>query len=164
MVELLIDCVRNPAFLDWVINDQLLKVKAEIAEPLTIPQALLLEAIHSAGYSGVLVNPLLALEYRVSRLNSTILEEFVAARNFTAPRMVLAASSVEHEELLKIAEPLLSDLPGIRHPQENLFISEVINSGQTHFALAFEVPGDWIKEKEAMTFNFLEIGLRRRKL
>ena len=66
MVELLIDCVRNPAFLDRVINDQvrffilpcilpiiscimlvlkviylqqLLKVKAEIAEPLTIPKA-----------------------------------------------------------------------------------------------------------------------------
>lgn len=31
--------------------------------------------------------------------------------NYTAPRMVLAASGVEHEELLKVAEPLLSDLP-----------------------------------------------------
>ncbi|PSS36099.1 Mitochondrial-processing peptidase subunit alpha like [Actinidia chinensis var. chinensis] len=61
MVEMLIDCVRNPAFLDWEINDQ---------------------------------------------------------ENFTAPRMVLAASGIEHEELLKIAEPLLSDLPSQPHPQE----------------------------------------------
>lgn len=27
--------------------------------------------------------------------------------------MVLAASGVEHEELLKVAEPLLSDLPNV---------------------------------------------------
>ena len=32
--------------------------------------------------------------------------------------MVLAASGVEHEELLKIAEPLLSDLPTVPRPQE----------------------------------------------
>lgn len=33
--------------------------------------------------------------------------------NYTAPRIVLAASGVEHEELLSIAEPLLSDLPSV---------------------------------------------------
>jgi len=33
--------------------------------------------------------------------------------NFTAARMVLAASGVEHEELLKVAEPLTSDLPNV---------------------------------------------------
>lgn len=33
--------------------------------------------------------------------------------NFTAARMVLAASGVEHEELLKVAEPLVSDLPNV---------------------------------------------------
>lgn len=38
--------------------------------------------------------------------------------NYTAPRMVLAASGVEHEELLSIAEPLLSDLPSVPHPGE----------------------------------------------
>lgn len=30
--------------------------------------------------------------------------------NYTAERMVLAASGIEHEELLAIAEPLLYDL------------------------------------------------------
>lgn len=38
--------------------------------------------------------------------------------NYTAPRMVLAASGVEHEELLSIAEPLLSDLPSVPRPVE----------------------------------------------
>lgn len=32
--------------------------------------------------------------------------------------MVLAASGVEHEELVKLAEPLLSNLPKVNHPEE----------------------------------------------
>lgn len=38
--------------------------------------------------------------------------------NYTAPRMVLSASGVEHEEFLAIAEPLLSDLPAVPRPVE----------------------------------------------
>lgn len=38
--------------------------------------------------------------------------------HYTAPRMVLAASGVEHEELLSVAEPLLSDLPSVPRPEE----------------------------------------------
>lgn len=56
---------------------QIIKVQAEIAEAANNPPALLLEAIHSAGYSGALANPLLAPESAVSRLNSAILEDFV---------------------------------------------------------------------------------------
>uniref|UniRef100_A0A5B6YHL6 Uncharacterized protein n=1 Tax=Davidia involucrata TaxID=16924 RepID=A0A5B6YHL6_DAVIN len=162
MVELLIDCVRNPVFLDWEVNEQLQKVKAEIAEASNNPQGLLLEALHSAGYSGALANPLLAPESSVNRLNSTILEEFVA-ENYTAPRMVLAASGVEHEELLKIAEPLLSDLPSVPRPVElkSIYVGGdyrcQADSGDTHFALAFEVPGGWLKEKEAMTLTVLQM-------
>lgn len=32
--------------------------------------------------------------------------------------MVLVASGVEHDELLSFAEPLLSDLPSVFHPDE----------------------------------------------
>ena len=32
--------------------------------------------------------------------------------------MVLAETSVEHEELISVAEPLLSNLPNIPRPQE----------------------------------------------
>ncbi|KAI8023278.1 Mitochondrial-processing peptidase subunit alpha [Camellia lanceoleosa] len=162
MVELLVDCVRNPVFLDWEVNEQLLKVKAEIAEASNNPQGLLLEAIHSAGYSGALGNPLLTSESAISRLDSTILEEFVA-ENYTAARMVLAASGVEHEELMKIAEPLLSDLPSIPRPQEpkSVYVGGDYrcqsDPGKTHFALAFEAPGGWKKEKEAMTLTVLQM-------
>lgn len=57
---------------------QLQHVKAEISEASKNPQGLLSEAIHSAGFSGALANPLLAPESALNRLNSTILEEYVA--------------------------------------------------------------------------------------
>lgn len=162
MVELLIDCVRNPAFLDWEVNEQLQKIKVELGEVSNNPQALLMEAIQFAGYSGAMANPLLAPESAIARLSSQILEEFVA-ENYTAPRMVLAASGVEHEELLSIAEPLLSDLPSVPRPSEpkSVYIGGDYRcqseSGRTHFALGFEIPGGWHKEKEAMTLSVLQM-------
>lgn len=53
-------------------------MKAEISEASNNPEALVLEAIHSAGYSGALGNPLLAPESAINRLDGAILEEFVA--------------------------------------------------------------------------------------
>ncbi|XP_058216620.1 mitochondrial-processing peptidase subunit alpha-like [Rhododendron vialii] len=50
MVEMLGDCVRNPVFLDWEVNEQLQKVRAVITEAANNPQGLLLEAIHTAGF------------------------------------------------------------------------------------------------------------------
>ncbi|RVX17034.1 Mitochondrial-processing peptidase subunit alpha [Vitis vinifera] len=143
-------------------TDGLQKVKAELGELSNNPQGLLLEAIHSAGYSGALANPLLAPESAINRLNSTILEEFVA-ENYTAPRMVLAASGVEHEEFLSIAEPLVSDLPSVPRPEEpkSVYVGGdyrcQADSGITHLALAFEVPGGWHNEKEAITLTVLQM-------
>lgn len=57
---------------------QLRRLKAEISETSDNPQNLLLDAIHSAGYSGALANPIIAPESAIHRLNSAILEEFVA--------------------------------------------------------------------------------------
>ncbi|KAE8698396.1 Mitochondrial-processing peptidase subunit alpha [Hibiscus syriacus] len=163
MVELLVDCVRNPAFLDWEVNEQLEKVKEEIADATKNPHGLLLEAIHSAGYSGALANSLLAPESAVNLLNSTVLEAFVV-ENFTASRMVLAATGVEHEELLSVAEPLLSDLPNIPRSQEPKsvytggdFRCQADSGDLTHFALAFELPGGWHNEKEAIILTVLQI-------
>ncbi|CAI9297483.1 unnamed protein product [Lactuca saligna] len=162
MVELLVDSARNQVFLDWEVKEQIQKVKAEISEYANNPETLLLEAIHSAGYSGALANPLLASEGSLNRLNSSILEEFVAA-NYTAPRIVLAASGVEHEELLKYAEPLLSDLPGgalVEEPKSVYVGGDhrvMADTGRTSFALAFELPGGWLNVKDAMTLTVLQM-------
>lgn len=57
---------------------QLLKVSAEISEYSKNPHHLLLEAIHSTGYSGAYANGLMASEAAVSGLNSSVLEDFVS--------------------------------------------------------------------------------------
>jgi mitochondrial-processing peptidase subunit alpha len=57
-------------------------VKAELEEAAANPQGVLLEAIHSAGFSGALANPLIAPESAISRLDANILEEFVNVSHF----------------------------------------------------------------------------------
>ncbi|KAJ7011935.1 mitochondrial-processing peptidase subunit alpha-like [Populus alba x Populus x berolinensis] len=164
MIELLIDCVRNPVFLDWEVNDELKKMKVEIAELSKNPEGLLLEAIHSAGFLGPLANPLLAPESSLDRLNGDILEEFVA-KHYTAPRMVLAASGVEFEELISVAEPLLSDLPQVPRTDEpkSLYVGgdyrKQAASQLAHVALAFEASGGWHKEKDAIMLTVLQMLL-----
>ncbi|KAJ8766713.1 hypothetical protein K2173_005324 [Erythroxylum novogranatense] len=164
MVELLVDCVRNPVFLDWEVNEQLQKVKAEITEASKNPQGVLSEGLHSAGFSGALANPLLATESAINRLNSTILEEFVT-QNYAAPRIVVAASGVEHEELVSIAEPLLSDLPMISSVGEPDSVytggdfrrqSDSVDQ-KIHFALAFGLPGGWHHLKDAMALTVFQM-------
>lgn len=163
MVEVLIDSVRNPAFLDWEVNEELRKVKLEIGELSKNPMGFLMEAVHSAGYAGALANPLYAPESALNRLNGDVLEDFVS-ENFTAARMVLAASGVDHEELLRVAEPLLSDLPNAPRPEEprSQYVGgdyrQHTGGEATHFALAFEVPG-WYNEKEAVTATVLQMLL-----
>ncbi|CAN6931273.1 unnamed protein product [Brassica oleracea] len=161
MVEVLIDSVRNPAFLDWEVNEELRKMKVEIAELAKNPMGLLMEAVHSAGYSGALANPLYAHESALDRLNGELLEEFMT-ENFTAARIVLAASGVEHEELLQVVEPLTSDLPNVPRQGEPKSqytggdFRQHTGGEATHFALAFEVPG-WNNEKEAVIATVLQM-------
>uniref|UniRef100_A0A0E0PQ60 Mitochondrial-processing peptidase subunit alpha n=1 Tax=Oryza rufipogon TaxID=4529 RepID=A0A0E0PQ60_ORYRU len=162
MVEVLIDSVRNPAFLEWEVKEQLQKIKSEISEVSGDPHGLLMEALHSAGYSGALAKPLMASESAVNRLDVATLEEFVS-ENYTAPRMVLAASGIEHDELVSVAEPLLSDLPSVERPEEpkSVYVGGdyrcQADSTSTHIALAFEVPGGWRQEKTAMIVTVLQV-------
>ena len=54
-------------------------MKLEVSEAASNnPQALLVEAMHSAGYSGALANSLMAQESTMFRLDSSVLEQFVA--------------------------------------------------------------------------------------
>ncbi|XP_047045349.1 mitochondrial-processing peptidase subunit alpha-like [Lolium rigidum] len=162
MVEVLLDSVRNPAFLEWEVKEQLQKIKSEISEINDNPQGLLLEALHSAGYSGALAKPLMSTESAINRLDIHTLEEFIH-ENYTAPRMVLAASGVEHDELVSIAEPLLSDLPAVKRHEEpkSVYVGGdyrcQADSPTTHIALAFEVPGGWRQEKTAMIVTVLQM-------
>lgn len=57
---------------------QIKKVKEEISEASKNPTALILEALHSAGYNGALANPLMAPESALEGLDAKTVEQFVA--------------------------------------------------------------------------------------
>ncbi|KAG1369725.1 mitochondrial-processing peptidase subunit alpha [Cocos nucifera] len=160
-VELLIDCVRNPLFLDSEVEEQLTKVKGEIGEITKDPQQFLLESLHLAGYSGALGNPLMAPEAALERISGSIIGKFYY-ENYTADRMVLAAFGVDHEHLLSIAEPLLHDLPRglpVEVPTSTYTGGDFrhkVDSEKTHVALAFEVPGGWHQDKDATVLTVLQ--------
>lgn len=161
MVELLVDSIRNPLFNGWEVKEQLQKVKAEIAEVANNPQSVLLEALHSAGYSGALGHPLLAPESALNSLDPQKLAEFVA-ENYTAPRIVLAVSGVDHDELISVAEPLLSDMAPvpIPSPPKTEYVGgdwrQAADSPRTHIALAFEVKGGWRNEADMYALTVLQ--------
>lgn len=161
MVELLVDSVRNSLYNEWEVHDQLDRVKAEIGDITNNPQSILLEALHSAGYAGALGQPLLASEASLHKLNGQVLSDF-ANQNFTAGRIVLAASGVNHEDLVSIAEPLLSDTPSGASPPPPATEymggdwRQAADSPKTHIALAFEVPGGWRNEKDSYAVTVLQ--------
>nr|CAD1838696.1 unnamed protein product [Ananas comosus var. bracteatus] len=108
-VELLIDCIRNPMFLHSEVEEQLAKVKEEVREMTKDPQKFLQESLHLVGYSGALGNPLVAPETALERIDDSVVRTFYL-ENYTADRLVLAASGINHQDLIDIVEPLLCDL------------------------------------------------------
>ncbi|MCO5546982.1 hypothetical protein L7F22_000422 [Adiantum nelumboides] len=163
VVELLVDSVRNPIFYEWEVKEQVAKVKGELAEIMNNPQSVLMEALHTAGYEGGLAKPLVASESALAQINAESLAYFVQ-ENYTAPRMVLAASGVDHQELLAIAEPLLSTIPAAGQEPYHEPVSKyvggdwrgVADTPKIHVALAFEVPGGWRNEKDSIAITVLQ--------
>ncbi|URE27968.1 Insulinase (Peptidase family M16) [Musa troglodytarum] len=159
--ELLIDCVRNPVFLESEVQEQINRIKWEIGDITKDPQQFLLDSLHLAGYSGALGKPLMAPESALERINGSKIGKF-HQENYTADRMVLAAFGVDHEHLLAIAEPLLYDLErgiAMEVPKSTYTGGDFrhkIYSEKTHVALAFEVPGGWRHEKDATALTVLQ--------
>ncbi|KAG6536594.1 hypothetical protein ZIOFF_001652 [Zingiber officinale] len=142
---------------------ELKKLKTELGELSSNPQGLLLEAVHSAGYSGALANPLIAPESAISHLNGTILEGFVS-ENYTAPRIVLAASQVWNTRNWYhwLNHFYLIFQKCHVHKSQNLSMLEesidvnLICRNRALIALAFEIPGGGHQEKEAMAATVLQ--------
>ncbi|TVU36993.1 hypothetical protein EJB05_18955 [Eragrostis curvula] len=107
-VEILLDCVMNPLFSHDEVEYQLTLALEEVQQMQRNPERFLMETLNHVGYSGALANPLIAPEEAFATLNSSIIKKFYH-ENFTADRVILAASGVEHQDLLDYSEHLLSD-------------------------------------------------------
>lgn len=62
-------------------------------------------------FKGALSRPLVCPEEAVPGLSADKLAQFFKD-NYTANRMVVAASGVSHQELVPLVEPLVAHLPG----------------------------------------------------
>jgi processing peptidase subunit alpha len=157
-LEVLADAVLNPKFQSWEVAEQIKKMEKDLANLSDNPQTALIEAIHTAAYQGGLGRPLIAPKDVLPMLNADVLAEFYAA-NYSAPRMVLAAAGIEHDQLLKLAEPLLGGAPSgfdIEAPASRYVGGDwrqFAPSPVTHAVLAFEYAGGWrdVKGSVAMT-------------
>ncbi|CAM0885407.1 unnamed protein product [Alopecurus aequalis] len=160
-VEVLLDSVRNPLFLQDEVDRQLALVREEVQEVQKNPEKFLQEVLNLVGYEGAIANPLIAPEEALGIINADIIRKFYH-ENFTADRLVLAASGVDHQHLLDIAEPLLSDLhkgPPTETPKSTYTGGEfrqTAESDMSHVALAFEVPGGWLQEREATIMTVIQ--------
>ncbi|KAH7680745.1 Quinol--cytochrome-c reductase protein [Dioscorea alata] len=161
-IELLLDSVINPVFLENEVQEQLKKVKGAIGEMSKDPQQFLLESLHHTAYSSALQNPLVASEEALNRIDGSIIKKFYH-ENYTADRMVLAAFGVDHEHLLAIAKPILYDLRKgfpVEVPKSTYVGGDIrhkVDSEKTHVALAFEVPGGWHQERDATVLTLLQM-------
>jgi processing peptidase subunit alpha len=155
-VELLADTVMNPKLADHEVADVANALKAEMTELAANPANLMMEAVHAVAFDGGLGQPLVASAGALSRMDGDTLAHFVQ-QNYTAPRVVLAASGCAHEDLVAVAEPLLAQLPAGDASSATAPSKDVggdyrvaSDSPVANVVLAFEFAGGW-KDTKAST-------------
>jgi processing peptidase subunit alpha len=116
----------------------------------------MMEAVHAVAFDGGLGQPLVASAGALSRMDGDTLAHFVQ-QNYTAPRVVLAASGCAHEDLVAVAEPLLAQLPAgdassATAPSKYVGGDYRVASDSpvANVVLAFEFAGGW-KDTKAST-------------
>jgi len=163
-LEILADSVLNPKFNNWEVREQVEKLKADLENIKNNHQTVLLEGLHSVAFTGGLSRPLIAPAEVLDSISPEVLQDF-HANNFTAPRMVLAASGVEHDELKSLAEPLLSSVSssGSAKQPPSQYVGGDFRQFQpgplSHSMVAFEVPGGWRNVDNAVTCTVLQFLL-----
>ncbi|KAL6619624.1 hypothetical protein ACP70R_034763 [Stipagrostis hirtigluma subsp. patula] len=135
-VEVLLDCIRNPVFVQSRVEDQLGLAQDESRGLKNSPEVFLDESLHTVGYSGALGNPRLPPVEALARIDRSIISKFYY--------------------------PLLSDLskgPPVDKPNSTYVGGDFrhrTDSEMTHVALGFEVPGGWRQEKQAIVMTVLQ--------
>ncbi|KAK3235373.1 hypothetical protein CYMTET_54421 [Cymbomonas tetramitiformis] len=162
-VEILADVVLNTNYKNHEVKHELRKMFTQLKGVTSNPNAMLLEVMHKAGYKGALGNPLF-WDPTTNSLSGNIASQFVA-RNYSAPRIVVAAAGCEHKELLAVAEPLFGHLPPVEPTPapESVYTGGEYRQamgGAAHVALGFELEGGWrnIPSATAMTVLVTLLG------
>ena len=166
-VELLCDSALNPKLANHEVANMAKDLKKEIEDLKMNPQAMLMEAVHATAYDGGLGNPLLASQESIEAIDGDALREFVA-ENYVAPRMVLAASGADHQELVSIASPMLETVSKGSATTTSKEIPSMYMGGDfrvknesplTSLILGFEFQGGWRDAKRSTAVTVLSMLL-----
>ena len=143
-VEVLCDAVMNPKFNPWEVEEVQALLKSDLDELKKNPQSSLGELLIGAVYQGGLGRPLIGPAMGIDRLNAEALHAF-HGEHFTPERMVLSVAGMDHDTLLKIAEPIAGILPrgGPYTPPQSIYMGGEIKKPEEdplcHIVLAFDV-------------------------
>ncbi|KAM4656662.1 cytochrome b-c1 complex subunit 2, mitochondrial [Amazona ochrocephala] len=107
VMEYLLNVTTAPEFRPWEVADLQPQLKVDKAIASQNPQVGVLENLHAAAYKNALANPLYCPDYRVGKITSEQLHDFVQ-NNFTSARMALVGIGVKHSELKRVAENFLN--------------------------------------------------------
>jgi processing peptidase subunit alpha len=155
-VELLADTVVNPKFQQHEVKAELARMSKQVAQMANNPGGLVIETLHSAAFKTGVGNQFI---YAGAPLTAEQATDFVKA-NYTGPRVVVAASGVDHKALLSVAEPLFSGLPATSAPEvPSTYVGgdfrDWAAGSNVHIALGFEMKGGWKNLKNATTLAVL---------
>jgi processing peptidase subunit alpha len=160
-LEILSDAVLNQKLELWEVKEAIAKMEEDVKNLEDNPQTTLLEALHSVAYSGALGRPLIAPKSVISGLSPETVREFVN-ENYTGSRIALSGAGVEHTELVRFADPLLSTVPAggaVAEPASHYLGGDWrhFSAGPlTHGVLAFEHAGGWNDVKGSVVATVLQ--------
>ncbi|KAG8433102.1 hypothetical protein GDO86_017402 [Hymenochirus boettgeri] len=107
VIEYLINVTTAPEFRRWEVSDLHAKIKLDKAFAYQNPQVGVLENLHAASYKNTLSNSLYCPDYRIGKVSSEELLQFVQ-NHFTSSRMALVGLGVSHAVLKQVGEQFLN--------------------------------------------------------
>ncbi|NP_001080401.1 ubiquinol-cytochrome c reductase core protein 2 S homeolog [Xenopus laevis] len=158
VMEYLINVTTAPEFRRWEVSDLQSKVKLDKAIAYQNPQVGVLENLHAAAYRNTLANSLYCPDYRIGKITSDELQQFVQ-NHFTSSRMALVGLGVSHSELRQVGEQFLnirsgSGSAGVKAQYYGAEIREHNGDSLVHAAVVAE--GASTGSREANAFSVLQ--------
>ena len=166
--QMLMEGARMPAMHDWELAGAIERAIKDTknSENSTLQMG---EAMHSVAYAGKgLGRPLLATDSLLASSSPQAVAKFWG-EHFTSPsRMVVAASGIDHDELVSLVEPFSGNVEGVASVESSAsedapYVggewSGKSTDGSSHVNMVFETPGGWSDVDGAVTCTVLQAML-----
>jgi len=149
------DISVHQVFKPWEINDNLFRVKEDLAR--VTPQVRAVDLLHRAAFRTGLGNSIFCAKHHVGKISPETLQHYVAS-NFKTNRAAVVGVGVDHQLLVGYAKNLVLDSGSVTDSASKYYGGElrVDKSGNwAHVAVGTQGTG-WANPKEALAFAVLQ--------